>query len=77
MVPETSDMLRIQYPAMDGESVSEWDLSSQQYCCGIVNFSNVWYDDNFDANPGSFLIGQGFVLNAGAEHTWIRTFSVW
>jgi len=77
-VPEASSMLRIGYPGNEGDAVYEWNGVSQEYCCNINYVSGDWYDEFFTAlDPGSFAIGDGFLLNATASQSWVRNFSVW
>lgn len=76
-IPEATDMVRMEFPAIDFEETYEWNPVSQNYANWIFYYEGTWYDGAVNPDPGSFAIGDGFLLQTYEAKNWVRNFSVW
>lgn len=84
IVPQSTDLLSIGFPGVNGLTYTTWNAASQGYGSSLTYFeiapgdpANGFYDGSFNLTPAVPAVAQGFlVFNPSGAASWNRTFTV-
>jgi hypothetical protein len=75
-VPAAGLVTSMQFPAVQGDTIYEWDKVAQQYVsAGYDDIEETWTRNNVPAVP-NIDVGEAFFLFKVAPATWTRNFNV-